>query len=163
MVDSLASPVGNARVQTAQSRGKLKDREVPCRSRAKPGQPGRCRGQTGGTYGPKGHGEGMVQPANRTGRESGSGMKGEVDSSILSGSTIVYKLGSPTCQGWGRGFESLRSLQIHCEGNTCLRSGRRERAASFSGPRFRGGVPRLGRDAQGHWSDLNSESARLRI
>ena len=30
----------------------------------------------------------MVQPANRKGRESGSGMKGEVVSSILPGSTI---------------------------------------------------------------------------
>src|ERR1043166_1325877 len=51
---------------------------------------GRCRGQTGGAYGSLGtYGEGMVQRTNAAcgGRESVSVMKGEVDSSILSGST----------------------------------------------------------------------------
>src|SRR5215218_6861304 len=67
--------------------GKAKGRKAYADPEPSPVPPGRCRGQTGGTYGPRGHGEGMVQPANRMGRESGSGMKGEVDSSILSGST----------------------------------------------------------------------------
>ena len=63
------------------------------RSRAKPDNRDgvEARRQTGGTYGfARTYGEGMVRRTNaaRGGRESVSVMKGEVDSSILSGSTI---------------------------------------------------------------------------
>ena len=53
----------------------------------------------------------MVQLANRKGRESGSGMKGEVDSSILSGSTIVRtqtrSLGIADYESGGQRLESF--------------------------------------------------------
>ena len=42
----------------------------------------------------------MVQPINPRGRESGGGMKGEVESSILSGSTTFHEgrpVGGPLC------------------------------------------------------------------
>jgi len=81
----------------------------------------------------------MVQPANRKGRESGSGMKGEVDSSILSGSTIppsehkVAKVGGEGSNPFAR---SKLSLEVRD-----LRAGRASGLRPF---RIRGsaGVPR---------------------
>src|SRR5947209_3019433 len=80
----------------------------------------------------------MVQPANRKGRESGSGMKGEVDSSILSGSTIhpsernLAKVGVEGSNPFARSKFSLGSE---------LKSGPRERPPSITHPGF-AGVPR---------------------
>ncbi len=57
----IARPPGNRRDCTVQIRGKLRA-GGPCRSRAKPGTPGRCRGQTDGAFAANG---GMVKGWSR--------------------------------------------------------------------------------------------------
>jgi len=53
----------------------------------------------------------MIQPANQTSRENGNGMKGEVDSSILSGSTTPRPYATPDYESEGPRFESLYTHQ----------------------------------------------------
>ena len=84
-----ARPSGNRWDCTVQIRGKLRAQR-PCQSRAKPGSPGRCRGQTDGAFAAFG---GMVKGWSRP--------------RTLRGPRKRWRQ-----EGWGREFDSRRRHQI---------------------------------------------------
>ena len=84
----IARPSGNRRDCTIQIRGKLRA-QCLCRSRAKPGMPGRCRGQTDGAFAASG---GMVKGWSRPQTPRGPRKRWRQE-------------------GWGREFDSRRRHQ----------------------------------------------------
>lgn len=84
----LAHPSGNRRDCTVQIRGTLRAGS-PCRSRAKPGLPGRCRDQTDGAF-----------------AASGGMAKGWSRPQTLRGPRKRWRQ-----EGWGREFDSRRRHQ----------------------------------------------------
>ena len=91
----------------------------------------------------------MVQPANLRGRESGSGMKGEVESSILSGSTTH----SPAFNLANLGVEGSKPF-ARSEIRICFQAVQEGRASGLRGcivgvpPGFQGYVEVLPRREQ---------------